>query len=86
MWLDVEMNTETRLLKQHCEGENEFCASIKTLLKLTVLTELSGDGFRHCDLQILLNENNKLKGASDKRRTFIYFFACKTTTNTKITR
>lgn len=61
MWLDVEMNTETRLLKQHCEGENEFCASIKTLLKLTVLTELSGDGFRHSDLQILLNENNKLK-------------------------
>lgn len=77
MWLDVEMNTETRLLKQQCEGENEFCASIKALLKLTVLTELSGDGFRHSDLQILLNENKKLKRVSDKRRSFIYFLPAK---------
>lgn len=77
MWLDVEMNTETRLLKQQCEGENEFCASIKALLKLTVLTKLSGDGFRHSDLQILLNENKKLKRVSDKRKSFIYFLPAK---------
>lgn len=58
--------------KQQCECENDVCASIKTLLKLTVLTELRGDGFRHSDFQILLNKNNKLKRAFWQKQKFFF--------------
>ncbi len=57
---------------KQCEGENNVCASIKTLLKLTVLTEIRGDGFWHSDFQILMNKNNKLKRAFWQKQQFFF--------------
>ncbi len=57
---------------KQCEGENNVCASIKTLLKWTVLTEIRGDGFWHSDFQILMNKNNKLKRAFWQKQQFFF--------------